>query len=218
MKLHLFDLDGTLLDSVKADDACFIQAFYDLYEIDLSQANWNEFTHVTDSGLFQEIFEKGRGRSPLAEELAAFKDLFFQLLAKRSAQFRAIPGALAYLQFLEKTEGQALAFATGGWRHTALLKTHSVGFALENYVLKTADDHISRTDIMRAAMEAALAQNQLDFFREVVYYGDGLWDLRATNDLGLDFIGVDHHQKGELASAGVQTVIRDFRELLSRSV
>ena len=48
MKLVLFDIDGTLINSVKTDDECFVQTFDELYDIDLTKANWNEYTHVTD--------------------------------------------------------------------------------------------------------------------------------------------------------------------------
>ena len=33
MKLLIFDIDGTILDSTEADDQCFIQTFKDLYQI-----------------------------------------------------------------------------------------------------------------------------------------------------------------------------------------
>lgn len=59
MKLIIFDIDGTILDSVNADDKCFIQTFKDLYQIDLTNADWNDFTNVTDTGLTNEIFKNG---------------------------------------------------------------------------------------------------------------------------------------------------------------
>lgn len=214
MKLTIFDIDGTLLDSVKADDACFIQAFKDLHQIDLGKANWNDFTHVTDSGLSQEVFEKYLNRPPHSQEIESFKSHFYQLLSLRTNEFTPVPGALDYLRGLDQQKNHGLAFATGGWRHTALLKARAVQLPLEKFILKTADDHIARDQIIEAAIWEAKKQYGQDSFENITYFGDGLWDLRTTKKLGIDFIGVDHHQTGELLRAGAKQVIQNFSQLM----
>jgi phosphoglycolate phosphatase-like HAD superfamily hydrolase len=67
------------------------------------------------------------------------------------------------------------------------------------------DPFLSRADIIRAAV--AEAGGSLD---EAVYIGDGLWDLRACERLGIPFIGVGH-RKERLRKAGAMHVLDDLR-------
>jgi beta-phosphoglucomutase-like phosphatase (HAD superfamily) len=80
MKLIIFDIDGTILDSVNADNKCFTQTFKDLYQIDLTNTDWNDFKNVTDTGLTNEIFEKLLHRVAEKEEIETIKAHFKSLL------------------------------------------------------------------------------------------------------------------------------------------
>lgn len=51
MTAIVFDIDGTLTNTRKVDDKCFIKAFKNTFEIDISNQNWSEFTNVTDWGI-----------------------------------------------------------------------------------------------------------------------------------------------------------------------
>ena len=62
MDLVIFDVDGTLVDSVGVDDRCFVQAFDDALGIRVAQTNWLEYQYQTDSGLAREIFCQHLGR------------------------------------------------------------------------------------------------------------------------------------------------------------
>ena len=98
MKLLIFDIDGTILDSVNADDKCFIQTFKDLYQIDLTNADWNDFTNVTDTGLTNEIFQKWFNREPKKEEIENIKSYFKNLLKNHSQQFTEIKKSLSFIK------------------------------------------------------------------------------------------------------------------------
>jgi beta-phosphoglucomutase-like phosphatase (HAD superfamily) len=52
MKLLIFDIDGTLTDTKRVDDECFINAFQDEYGVILTNTDWTTFVNVTDTGLF----------------------------------------------------------------------------------------------------------------------------------------------------------------------
>lgn len=210
--LVIFDIDGTIIDSVKTDDDCFMETFRNLYGIDLTGTDWNDFQHVTDSGLTREIFIQNFDRLPEVEEIEKIKTHFYGLLAQAENQYREIKGALAFIDQLAQHGQFQVAFATGGWRETAILKMNSIEFAIENHVFKSSNDHYSRAEITKLAIEESLSRANSSLFSAVTYVGDGLWDLHTSNGLGIDFIGVDAHGKGKLGKAGAEKIVRNFQD------
>ena len=55
MNLAIFDIDGTLTESVAVDELCFVQAFRDVLDIGSINTNWLDYHFQTDSGLTLEI-------------------------------------------------------------------------------------------------------------------------------------------------------------------
>ena len=60
-KLAIFDVDGTLLHSNAADQACFVQAFCDALGFEAIDTNWLAYRHTTDSGITEQVFEERHG-------------------------------------------------------------------------------------------------------------------------------------------------------------
>jgi len=212
MKLVLFDIDGTLINSVKTDDECFVQTFDELYNIDLTKANWNEFTHVTDWGLTQEIFEKWQGCVPTKEDIVTIKSHFYSLLQQRANEFTEVKNALTFIQQLSSMPDIEIGFATGGWRETAALKCNTIGLDLNRFMVQSSNDHFQRSKIIELVIKAA-KNHQNREFDSITYFGDGLWDLKATQELGIDFIGVDAKRNHNLRNAGVENIIHNYMEL-----
>ncbi|NER16097.1 HAD family hydrolase [Spongiivirga citrea] len=212
MKLLIFDIDGTILDSVNADDKCFIQTFKDLYQISLINTDWNDFTNVTDTGLTIEIFEKWFNRKPKKEEIENLKLYFKNLLKDHIQQCTEIEKSLAFIKQTSLKTDFAVGFATGGWKETAELKCNSVGLSLNDYIFKSSNDHYNRAKIIEFVIEEALRINNVKAFESITYFGDGLWDYKTTRALGIDFIGVDFKNNRKLKNIGVEKVIGNFAE------
>jgi hypothetical protein len=64
MNLSIFDIDGTLTESVAVDEVCFVQAFRDMLGIERINTNWLDYHFQTDSGLALEICRNHLGRDP----------------------------------------------------------------------------------------------------------------------------------------------------------
>ncbi|MEL6560802.1 MAG: HAD hydrolase-like protein [Bacteroidota bacterium] len=212
MKLIVFDIDGTVVDSVKADDECFIKTFSDLHQIDLGNANWNDFNNVTDSGLTDEIFQKHKNRKPTEAEVATIKSHFKDLLFSRKREFSEIPYAVSFIETIAQNPEFVIAFATGGWQATARLKCAAAGFELSEYLHKTSDDHYNRGEIIRLAIKSAFEIHHVKQFESVIYFGDGLWDFKTCKELDIDMIGVDFHHNRKLKDAGLEKIIRDYSD------
>lgn len=210
MKLILFDIDGTLLDSIKIDDFCFKSTFKKLHHIDLSNAEWNDFKHVTDLGLTKEIFEKYLNKQPSYSEIDAIKSEFIKQISSKTKEITQIKGAFEFLELVDSHNDLTIAIATGGWKETAVLKCKAIGIDLDMYVVGSSNDHYDRSRIIQISMDKALKEYRQNFFDSVVYFGDGIWDFEATGKLGINFIGVDSKNDGTLKNAGCKTVIRDF--------
>jgi len=212
MNLVIFDIDGTLVDSVKTDDECFVQTFKNLYNIDLSASKWTDFTNVTDLGLTTEIFEQNFGQKPTKSEIVNIKTYFYDLLSKRQKNFNEIQGAVEFVETLRSTKNFEIAVATGGWKETALLKTKSICLDLSKTVLKSSNDHFNRAEIIKMAIATSAKKKNLKTFESVTYIGDGIWDFKVSLDLGLKFIGIDNSSNGNLKKAGAKIIFSDFKK------
>jgi beta-phosphoglucomutase-like phosphatase (HAD superfamily) len=98
MNLAVFDIDGTLTESVAVDEACFVQAFHDVLGIGSINTNWLEYPFQTDSGLALEICRSHLGRDPDGAEISRLQSRFAELLAGQP--IRDVPGAAALLHRL----------------------------------------------------------------------------------------------------------------------
>lgn len=213
MHLIIFDIDGTIIDSVKTDDECFIQSFQDLFNIDLRSADWTNFKNVTDSGLTAEIFKIHLNREPEEQEIHKLKNHFYRLLSDRSKEISEIPGAINMLKYLHAQPNISVAFATGGWKETAELKLSTIGFERGDIVLTSANQDISRSIITQLAIKETQVKQKLASFDSITYVGDGIWDFQTTKALGFNFIGIDFHQNNKLINAGAERIINDFTDL-----
>jgi phosphoglycolate phosphatase-like HAD superfamily hydrolase len=95
MRLVVFDIDGTLTQTMKADEECFVRSLADVCGFSDVDSDWSRYKHVTDSGIFREIHETRTGRLPSPDETSRFREHFVALLAQvlSEAAFAAVTGA-----------------------------------------------------------------------------------------------------------------------------
>ena len=63
MKFVIFDIDGTLTDTKKVEDKCFMKAFKQAFGIDITSQKWEDLQHVTDWGITEEIIQREWNRT-----------------------------------------------------------------------------------------------------------------------------------------------------------
>lgn len=187
MQAHIFDIDGTLLDSYDADADLYAAAVCKVFGLASVSTDWGSYPHVTDGGVLLEILRQHR-ITPEPGLLAEAEREFVASLAGHVAAhgpFREIPGAVAYVTRLLARRDCHVAYATGGWRESAQLKLASAGFPVDGICLSTSSEFLDRVSIMRAALAAAPAD-----ITRVTYYGDGTWDQQAVRELGWEFVPI----------------------------
>src|SRR6267142_4267010 len=106
MNLAIFDIDGTLTNTNKVDEDCFVKAFAEAHSINNIVTDWTAYPHTTDSGITQHIFQEKFGRSPEETELGKLKRCFVNMLSEQyrsnSSSFAEISGASIALNRLKQ--------------------------------------------------------------------------------------------------------------------
>lgn len=212
--LIVFDIDGTLTATIEVDDYSFIKTYKDLYKIDLEQADWSKFKHVTDLGVSNQIFQDNFKRLPTNEEINSIKTHFLRLLNQTFQQdankFSEVSGAVGFFNEL-KEKDYPIAIATGGWRETALFKLEKIGLKINGIPFANANHHYSRRKIIQIAIDSAKEKHAEDFER-IIYFGDGKWDLLTCQEMEIEFIGVDFYGNGKLKNLGAKSIFKDFSD------
>ena len=213
MCLVIFDIDGTLTQTMKADEECFVRSLAEVCGFDNVNTDWSRYKHATDSGIFHEIHEARTGRLPSPIEISRFRQHFVGLLARASsdAPFAAVAGAPLLLSRLADSAEHRVALATGAWRDSARLKMASAGLCYDDYPAASSDDAFDRQSILRLSMQRAA--ERYGRCSSIVYVGDGVWDARAGRDVGVPFIGVaTDGRASRLSEEGAVCVFPDLSD------
>jgi HAD superfamily hydrolase (TIGR01549 family) len=208
----LFDLDGTLIDSVYQHVIAWRSALMDL-GIDLSV--WRIHRRIGMSGgLFVSALLRETGRSLSKADIDRLQLAHEQAYRAQLGSVTALPGARELLGFLTE-EGVRWAIATSGRATTARP-------ALELLGLPDDTPMVTR-DLVRHAKPdpdlflAAAAQLGADP-RYAMVVGDSVWDLLAARRAGALGVGVlsGGYGREELERAGAYRVYADPAEMLAR--
>lgn len=206
--LFVFDIDGTLTDTVSLHQYAFVQALAQLgvKEID---TNFNAYKHHTDYHIAKTIYEKDTGFSFETQQQAMFEDLLFDFIDKES--FAAISGAQQMIAALEADSNTGVCYATGSLLRPAICKLQRTGINFAPLQLSASNGIEERESIVQAAIQQAKAFYKQDHFERIVSIGDGLWDLLTARNLGLAFIGIGNQHQQLLAAHGATLHFRDWQ-------
>jgi phosphoglycolate phosphatase-like HAD superfamily hydrolase len=214
MRLVIFDIDGTLTQTMKADEECFVRSLAEVCGFRDVDTDGSRYKHATDSGVFREIHEARTGRSPSPMEISRVRQHFVEMLAGVSsdAPFAAVEGAPLLLSRLADSAEHRVALATGAWRDSARLKMASAGMCFDDHPAASADDAHDRESIMKISLQRAVERHETSFV-STIYVGDEVWDARACRALGIPFIGIGSGGRAvRLASEGAIRVFGDYSD------
>lgn len=209
MQALIFDLDGTLIDTVYAHVFAWQRA---LTEVGMAVDGWSVHRRIGMSGglLTRAVGrELGRDISPEeAEELQRrHGELFREFLPER----RPLPGSVDLLKHLRAARIPH-GIATSGRRPEIDRSLEALGVTPETVV-------IERRDVVRAKPEPDLflaCQTRLGLPADDCYViGDAVWDLLAARRANMLSVGLltGGYGEEELYRAGAFRVYRDAAEL-----
>ena len=206
----LFDLDGTLVDSVYQHVLAWREA---LEAGGIHLAVWRIHRQIGMSGgLFVNALARETGHSLSAEQSERIHQVHGEAFKRYSSQVRALPGAQELLKYLTKA-GVPWAIATSGRFESARLSLD---------MLEVGDDVpiITRDMVSHAKPDPdlflAAAEKLGVSIDDSVVIGDSIWDLlaaRRARALGVGLLSGGYGRE-ELERAGAYRVYNDPADLL----
>jgi HAD superfamily hydrolase (TIGR01509 family) len=209
MPALIFDLDGTLVDTVYAHVFAWQRA---LARCDLAIDGWRIHRRIGMSGgLFTRAVARELGRDLTDDEAAKVQALHGELFRELLPERRPLPGAAEVVADL-RTMGVTHGIATSGRRP-------EIDASLEALGVLDGAGAVARGDVARAKPEPDLfveCARRLDAPPADCYVvGDAVWDLLAARRAGMLSVGLlsGGYGSDELERAGAYRVYRAAAEL-----
>ena len=206
----LFDLDGTLVDSVYQHVLAWREA---LEKAGIELAVWRIHRRIGMSGgLLVNNLLRETGRRITAKEAAQLQKTHAEAYARQVDQVRPLPGARQLLAYLSKVEVR-WAIATSGRLESAgpTLKILGVGDEVPVVTRDQVQYAKPDPDLFLAAAERLGVEISQSFV-----VGDSVWDLlaaRRARALGIGLLSGGYGQE-ELERASAYRVYQDPADLL----
>ena len=209
----LFDLDGTLVDSVYQHVLAWKQA---LDEEGIALSVWRIHRRIGMSGgLFTNQLLRETGLEISGDRSQRIRRRHAEAYGRLVRQVRPLPGALELLAALDAV-GTRWAIATSGRRETAGPVLATLGIDLARVVVVTRDD-VQHAKPDPDLFLAAAARLGVPIETSIVV-GDSIWDMlaaRRCRALGVGLLSGGYGQE-ELERAGAIRVYEDPADLLKR--
>jgi len=207
----LFDLDGTLVDSVYQHVLAWRDA---LERAGLPLAVWRIHRRIGMSGgLFVNALAREIGRELDSQQVADVQRWHGEAFQRYSAQVRPLPGAAELLEILARA-GVPHAIATSGYAENAAPALAAL--RVDPKVPIVTRDQVGHAkpdpDLFLAAAMRLGAR-----IEDSVVIGDSIWDLlaaRRARALGIGLLSGGYGQE-ELERAGAYRVYQDPADLLA---
>lgn len=213
--LIVFDIDGTLTDTNEVDGLSFSKAMSTVFGVHEITTDWADYEHTTDSGILRQLLREELKQEATAEVLAPFKKAFVSYLEEARTQnhryFSEVPGSSKIFETILSSTDWGVAIATGAWEASARFKLSSSGVP-SHYPAAFAEDSVDRREIIQKSIERAKEYYQQDHFNDLVYIGDGIWDLNAAKSLEMGFVGIDVKGVDQRLSPKGAKVLRDYQD------
>lgn len=212
LRLALFDMDGTLVDSQGHITQSMARAFEHEGLVPPDNA---AVRAIIGLSLPMAVARLAPGLEPAALErvVAVYKDTYVGLRsADGAASSPLFPGALDCLERLGGDPAVMLGVATGKSRRglSHVLEMHGLNGRFDT--LQVADDHPSKPHpamVLQALAETGVAS------RDVVMIGDTTYDMEMGRAAGVRCLGVawGYHAPSALRSAGAEVMAQGFDDV-----
>lgn len=206
----LFDLDGTLVDSVYQHVLAWHQALRSV-GIELAVSSIHRRIGMS-GGLMANAVLRETGHAVTAEEADRLMRLHAEAYARLSGDIRPLPGARELLEYLSQNS-VPWAVATSGRMESAQPTLDTLGIGPEVPV-------VTRDQVPHAKPDPdlfiAAAERLGVSISDCVVVGDSVWDLlaaRRARALGVAFLSGGYGRE-ELERAGAYRVYHDPADLL----
>jgi phosphoglycolate phosphatase len=226
MRLVLWDVDGTLVDSVKLGREAFLEAFEAV--VGAPADGLVPFAGRTDLEIALDMLEVAgvqRAESLLEPFGRALAEAMKRRQDELRARGRALPGAAAALERLGGEPAVLQSLLTGNIEPNAFLKL--AAFGLERHIDfeigAYGSDHRRRGELVAIALAKAARKHSVELRPEdAVLVGDTPLDVVAAHEGGARAVAVatGPYDERDLREAGADVVLPDLSnvDLLAQAV
>ena len=210
IKAVIFDIDGTLLDSVDLHARAWSEAFAH-FGIEVAQADARRQIGKGGDELLKVFLDEERiareGETIEAYRSDLFKREYLSLV-------KPFPGVRALFERV-RAEGQTIALASSG-KASEVEHYQSILGIGDLVGVATSSDDAERSKPHPDIFQAALGKLTGIAAVEAVVVGDTPYDAEAAGKAGLSTVGVlcGGFPEAELSSAGCMAIYRDAQDLL----
>ncbi|MBM9504159.1 HAD family hydrolase [Actinacidiphila acididurans] len=206
----LFDVDGTLMDTVYLHTVAWWEALRQNGHV-VTSARIHRGIGMGSDHLLDELLADDRDRAQDAVLKAAHDVLYAQYWSR----LVPLPGAADLLRECAR-RGWRVVLASSASRQEAEVMTRALGADEAITAVTTADDASSSKpapDLVHRALERAGAEPE-----RAVFVGDAVWDVQAAGKAGVPCLGLltGGWSREELLAAGAEAVHASPADLLSR--
>jgi HAD superfamily hydrolase (TIGR01509 family) len=206
----VFDLDGTLVDTVETRIAAWLRTF----EEQGIAADREQVARLigSDGRRVAQVVAEAAGVSIDAERAEAIDRRSGDIYSELNTNPRPLSGAIELLQALDE-RGLPWAIATSSRRE-------QVGVSIEALKLERRPTIVDGSQVENAKPAPDLllaAAKRLGVEPSRCWYvGDSIWDVQAARAAGMQAIGVATGSAtvGDLEEAGAQLIVDDLSELI----
>ncbi len=206
----IFDLDGTLVDSVYQH----VLAWRDAFEaLDVHTSNWRIHRRIGMSdALISKQLSLEAGLPFNAEQIEKLRKLHTRFYLERTKEVRLLPGSRELLSLLaQNSVSHAVATSSSLERAGSSLKMLGIGPEVPVITIEQVSFGKPNPDLFLAAMKRLKAAPD-----HCIIIGDSTWDILAARRAGALGVGVltGGYPKEELFRAGAYRVYSDPEDLL----
>lgn len=180
-KLIIFDLDGTLIDSMPYHFKAFKKTLTE-NGVNIKDATLRKFMGVSTKEIFQEIKKKHNFPGTVKDVREERRYHYFKSLKNKNIIF---PGIEKTLKELKKE--YKLAIATGSSRVTARYSTNKNFQELFDVIITLNDVKKGKPSPDQILLAAKKTKTKLS---ECLMVGDSIYDLISAKRAGVDSVGV----------------------------
>lgn len=201
--LIIFDIDGTLLNSMRIDSKYYVRSITEEFGIQDVNEDWSVYNKITDSGIFEEIYLNHFKKKPDDVDFKKHENKFYKILKSifenQPDKISEIPGVQKIIAKLKSLKNYFISIATGSYKKTALLKLNHINISENDFPLSTANDDKSRENVVKNCINKSKKFYKMNAFDKIISIGDGIWDLKTAYNLKLSFIGIGKNKFNKIA-------------------